>query len=168
MVHESAQFATKIERLPGLAQILLDRYSPNPQELIFIFSASGVNALPIELALIAKERGMCVVGVTNIAYCKVAPLSPLGKRLVEVADIVIDCGGVPGDSIVPIPGTQWRVGPTSTVMYATIWQCLVTETVFRLQSDGVEPPLYLSANMPGAAEHNQRLLQFWSKRNPHL
>ncbi len=168
MVHESAYLATKIERIPGLASTLLERYKPDPQEIIFIFSASGVNALPVEMALTAKERGMIVVGVTNIAYCRVAPTSSLGKRLIEVSDHVIDCGGIPGDSIVLIPGTSWRVGPASTIMYATIWNCLVTETVFRLQSGGYEIPIYLSNNMPGAAEHNQKLIQIWSGRNPHL
>ncbi len=168
MLHESAQVSTKIERIPGLAQILLDRYCPVSQELLFVFSVSGVNALPIEIALNAKERGMYVVGVTNVAYCKVAPLSPLGKRLIDIADVLIDCGGVPGDTIVPIPNSQWRVGPTSTVVYTTIWHCLVTEAVFHLQMNGVEPPLYLSSNTPGATEHNQALVQSWSKRNPHL
>jgi uncharacterized phosphosugar-binding protein len=168
MVHESAYLATKIERIPGLAPTLLERYKPDPLEMIFIFSASGVNALPVEMALRAKECGLTVVGVTNIAYCRVAPTSSLGKRLIEVSDHVIDCGGIPGDSIVLIPDTSWRVGPTSTIMYATIWNCLVTETVFRLQSGGFEIPIYLSNNMPGAAEHNQKLIQTWSGRNPHL
>ncbi len=168
MVHESAYLATKIERIPGLASTLLERYKPDAQEIIFIFSASGVNALPVEMALRAKEAGMIVVGVTNIAYCRVAPTSSLGKRLTEVSDHVIDCGGIPGDSIVPIPGSSWRVGPTSTIMYATIWNCLVTETAFRLQSGGYAVPIYLSNNMPGAAEHNQKLVQLWSGRNPHL
>ena len=168
MVHESAYMATKIERVPGLAATLLERYKPDPQDIIFIFSASGVNALPVDMALRAKERGMIVIGVTNTAYCRVAPLSSLGKRLTEVSDHVIDCGGIPGDSIVEIPGTSWRVGPTSTIMYVTIWNCLVTETVFRLQSGGHEIPIYLSNNMPGAPEHNQQLIQTWSGRNPHL
>jgi uncharacterized phosphosugar-binding protein len=168
MVHESAYLATKIERIPGLASTLLERYKPDPEEILFIFSASGVNALPVEMAMVAKEAGMVVVGVTNIAYCRMAPPSSLGKRLIEVADHVIDCGGIPGDSIVPIPGISWRVGPTSTIMYVTIWNCLVTETVFRLQAEGHEIPIYLSNNMPGAAAHNQKLIQEWSGRNPHL
>ncbi len=168
MVHESAYMATKIERVPGLASTLLDRYKPDSSEIIFIFSVSGVNALPVEMAIKAKERGLIVIGVTNAAYCRVAPLSSLGKRLIEVADHVLDCGGIPGDSIVPIPGTSWRVGPTSTIMNATLWNCLVTETVFRLQAAGQEIPIYLSNNMPGAAEHNQGLIQAWSGRNPHL
>lgn len=168
MVHESAHLATKIERIPGLAATLLGRYKPEQGEIIFIFSASGVNAVPVEMAMRAKERGMIVVGVTNMAYCRVAPMSSLGKRLIEVSDHVIDCGGIPGDSLVPIPGSSWRVGPVSTIMYVTIWNCLVTETVFRLQAGGHEIPIYLSSNMPGAAEHNQELVQTWSGRNPHL
>jgi uncharacterized phosphosugar-binding protein len=168
MVHDSAHLATKIERIPGLVSTLLGRYEPAPHEIIFVFSASGVNAVPVEMAMIAKDRGMIVIGVTNMAYCRVAPMSSLGKRLIDVSDYVIDCGGIPGDSLVPIPGSSWRVGPASTIMYVTIWNCLVTETVFRLQAGGHELPIYLSSNMPGATEHNRALIQQWSGRNPHL
>jgi len=168
MLHESSLMASQIERTLGLSQIILDRYDPAPGELIFIFSASGVNALPVEMALTAKERGLIVVGVTNVAYCKAVPVSSIGKRLIEIADHVIDCGGIPGDSIVNIPASDWRVGPTSTVMCATIWNCLVTETVFRLQSREAKLSIYLSNNMPGAAEHNRELVQAWIHRNPHL
>ncbi len=168
MLHESSLIATQIERTLGLSQIILEHYAPAQGELIFIFSASGVNALPVEMALSAKEHGLTVIGVTNVSYCRIAPVSSIGKRLIEISDYVIDCGGIPGDSIVTIPATDWRVGPTSTVMYATIWNCLVTETVFRLQARGAELPIYLSNNMPGAAEHNQKLVQAWIHRNPHL
>ena len=168
MVHESAQLSSKLERTPGLAATLLERYSPLSDEILFVFSSSGVNALPIEMAISARERGLCVIGVTNSAYCGMAPLSCVGKRLSEVVDHLIDTGGPPGDSIVSVPGTPWMVGPASTILFSTILNCLVTETVFRLQASQNELPIYQSSNMPGAVEQNQKLLRIWSKRNPHL
>jgi uncharacterized phosphosugar-binding protein len=168
MVHESAVFSSRLERTSGLARTILEQYNPAPGDILFIFSTSGVNILPIEMALTAREIGMLTVGVTNAAYCRAAPLSAAGKRLIEISDFVIDSGGVPGDAIVPVPGRAWRVGPISTVMYTLIWNCLVTETVFRLLARGIEPPIYLSNNMPDAPQHNRKLIQAWSRYNPHL
>lgn len=168
MLHESARLSTRLERTPGLARTILERYQPAAGDLLFIFSTSGVNVLLIEMALSAQEMGLVVIGVTNTAYCRVAPLSTAGRRLTEVANHVIDCGGIPGDAIVPVPGMEWRVGPVSTVMNTLIWNSLVTETVFRLRERGIEPPIYVSNNVPGAPQHNEKMIQAWSKHNPHL
>lgn len=32
----------------------------------------------------------------------------------------------------------------------------------------IEPPIFVSINVPGAAEHNQALLEKWRPRNIHL
>lgn len=168
MLHEDSLLSGVLERTPGLAEPLLDRYAPQPGELLFIFSNSGVNRLPVELALTAKDLGLTVVSVCALAYARVAPRSALGKRLDEVADYALDNGGQPGDSLLSFEGVAWPTGPSSTVLGAVLWQCLVSETVRRLQQQGIEPPLYASANMPGAAEHNKTLLARWRSRNPHL
>lgn len=168
MVHENATLATLLERTSGLAEPLLARYNPQPGDMLFVFSNSGVNAAPVEMALAGKARGLCVVGVCAMAYARVAPLSVAGKRLFEAADFTIDNGGLPGDSLVAVDGASWRVGPSSTVIGALIWNCLVTETVFRLPSRISALPVYISSNVPHAAEHNATLLAHWRTRNPHL
>ena len=168
MVHESATLSGRLEQMTGIARPLLDRYQPCPGEMLFIFSNSGVNVMPIEMAQAGKERGLLVVGVCSLAYSRVAPLSAAGYRLDEVSDYLIDNGGEPGDSLVAMPGTSWRVGPSSTVIGALLWNCLVTEVAFRLQARSAAVPVYISARMPGAAEHNAPLVQQWQPRNPHM
>lgn len=168
MLHEDPELSSQLERTGGLAGVLLNHYRPQPDEIIFIFSNSGVNQLPVEMALEARARGLLVVAVLSVAYAKISPLSTIGKRLDEVSDAVIDNGGRPGDALVTIPGLEWRVGPTSTIVAALIWNCLVTETVNQLQGAGVAVPVFASLNMPGAQEHNQGLISQWRKRNPHL
>ncbi|HEX7555911.1 MAG TPA: hypothetical protein VF338_04750, partial [Leptolinea sp.] len=79
-----------------------------------------------------------------------------------------DNGGVPGDAFIPVAGTEWRVSPSSTIINAMLWNCLLTETVFILQKRGVDLPLIASMNMNGAAEHNQAVFEKWQKVNPHL
>jgi len=168
MLHENVELSSRLERTADLADDLLARYRPLAGEMIFIFSNSGVNQLPVEMALRARERGLFVVAVASRAYAQVAPLSPLGKRLDEVADVALDNGGRAGDALMPIEGFGWRVAPSSTVAGALIWNALVAETAARLQAAGREVPAFASLNMEGAAEHNEALLEKWRDKNPHL
>jgi len=168
MLHESALLSGDIERTPGLAEPLLKRYRPQPGELIFIFSNSGVNQMPVEMAQVAKKEELTVVSVSSLAYARVAPLSAVGQRLDQLANYTIDNGGPPGDSLVSIEGLPWPVGPGSTVVGGLIWNALVVETVRQLHQSGDEVPVIASANMSGALDHNQKLLRRWRGRNPHL
>ena len=168
MLHENPTLSSRLERTEGLARLLLEPYNPQPGELIFIISNSGVNQLPVEMALTAKKYGLFVVSISSLEYAAVAPLSSIGKRLDEVADIYLDNGLPPGDALTPLENTDWRVGPGSTVLVALLWNCLVVETAFRLQAAGLTPPVFISYNMSGAAEHNQALVEHWRKVNPHL
>jgi len=168
MLHDGVLLSGKLERTAGLAELLLERYRPQTGDMLFVFSNSGVNHAPVEMALAAKARGLVVAAVCSLAYARVAPLSALGQRLFEVADFTIDNGGEPGDSLIPLANTPWRVGPSSTLIGVLLWNCLVTETAFRLEAAGVAAPVYASANMPGAAEHNAALVERWRPLNPHI
>ncbi len=167
MLHEDAALSSRLEREAGLAEPLLERYAPEPGEMLFVFSNSGVNRLPVEMALAGRARGLYVVGVSSHAYARVAPLSPLGRRLDEVVDAAIDNGCAPGDAQLPLQD-GWAVGAASTVVGATIWNGLVAEAASRIQAAGGQPPVFASLNMAGAEAHNERLLAKWRPRNPHL
>ena len=168
MVHESATASSRYERLPGLAPVILSRYQPGAKDVLFIFSNSGVNAVPVEMALAAREAGTTVIGVLSREYCAQAPLSPLGKRLYEVVDIVIDNQTPPGDALVEIGESGLRSGPASTIAGAFLLNAVLSEAVCRLSAGGETPAVYISSNIPGAAEHNAALLERYKPRNPHL
>ncbi|MEI7845611.1 MAG: SIS domain-containing protein [Chloroflexota bacterium] len=171
MLHEDAHLSSRLERTPGVAAGLLDRYRPQTGEMLFVYSNSGVNALPVEMALDAKARGLFVVSVSALAYAMVAPQSALGVRLDQVADLALDNGGLPGDGLLELENSEWRVGPSSTILGALLWNSLVVECLAVLQSRGVSSeklPIFASLNMQGAAAHNQALLDEWRKINPHL
>ena len=168
MLHEGSILSGRLERTAGLARPVFERYQPQAGEMLFIFSNSGVNIAPVEMALLAKEHGLISVAVCSMAYARVAPLSSAGKRLFEVTDYVIDNGGEQGDSLIVLEGTPWRVGPSSTVINALLWNALVTEVAFILQARGAAIPVFGSSNLPGGAEYNATLLQKWRTRNPHL
>jgi uncharacterized phosphosugar-binding protein len=168
MLHENAKLSSLLERQEGLAEPLLAPYRPVAGEMLFVFSNSGVNQLPVEMAQVARACGLFVVGISSHAYARVAPLSSGGLRLDEVVDAAIDNGGVPGDALVPLDASGWSVGPSSTIAAALIWNGLVTEAVTRLQGAGIPAPVFASLNMAGAAAHNEALLHTWRGANPHL
>ena len=120
------------------------------------------------MTLSSKERGLFVVSVCSFKYAAKAPLSSLNKRINEIADIAIDNGGEPGDALAQVKGSPWRVGASSTIIGALIWNCLLTECADRLSASGAELPFFASLNMSGAEEHNQTLINKWRKGNPHL
>ena len=168
MLHHLPSLGSRLERTPGLAELILERYAPQPEEILFVFSNSGVNQLPVEMALRGRERGLFVVSISSLAYARQAPLSALGMRLDQSVDVPLDNGGVPGDAFLPLEGFPWRVAPSSTVICALLWNGLVAETARLLLESGVEPPVFVSLNVAGAAQHNQALLDKWRPRNMHL
>lgn len=56
MLHEDPERSSELERQAGLAEPLLAPYEPEPGEMLFVFSNSGVNQLPVEMALAARLR----------------------------------------------------------------------------------------------------------------
>jgi uncharacterized phosphosugar-binding protein len=168
MLHEHVFLSSKLERTAGIAGPLLDEYKPKEGEMLFIYSNSGVNQVPVEMALEAKKRGLITVAVCSVEYAKVAPISSLGKRLFEVADHTIDNCGRPGDALVQLEDTPLYVAPSSTIIGALIWNSLITEALSRLHSTVDLLPLAVSYNVEGSVEHNRQVLEKWSKVNPHL
>jgi uncharacterized phosphosugar-binding protein len=168
MLHSLPGLGSRLERTPELAELILERYEPQSGEMLFVFSNSGVNRLPVEMALRGRDRGLFVVGVSSFEYARLAPLSDLGMRLDQAADLALDNGGMPGDALLELPGFPWRVGPSSTVVSALLWNALIAETSHLLLEAGITPPVFASLNVAGAAEHNQALLEKWRPRNIHL
>ncbi|HWK67827.1 MAG TPA: SIS domain-containing protein [Rhizobiaceae bacterium] len=166
MVHEGAVAGTVFERMPGLVAPIFDRYPIGPDDVLIIVSNSGVNAAPVEAAQIGKERGATVIAITSETYSRAAAKGR--TRLADVADIVLDNGAPPGDAITAVPGSALRVGPISTPVGAAMMNAVLAEVAARLQASGVQAPIYLSANMPGAAEVNEALIARYRPRNPHL
>ncbi len=156
MLHHLPELGSRFERTAGLADMILDRYAPRAGEMLFVFSNSGVNQLPVEMALRGRERGMFVVSISSFAYAQQASLSELGMRLDQSVNLALDNGGLPGDALLELSDFPWRVAPSSTVIGALLWNGLVAETTRLLLESGTQqPPIYVSINVKGAVEHNQ-------------
>lgn len=157
-----------IENLVGYGTKLIERYDRQYQllagETIIVISNSGKNSSPIEVALYAKKKGLRVVGLTALAMSTTYPtVHPEGKKLHEVADFVLDNGGVPGDAIVEVRDGV-MAGPTSTFIGCSLLNWLTLSIVDWLVANGHTPPLLRSQNLPGSIERNRALGQKYKSR----
>ena len=143
-----------LERDPGVSDELFATILREPQDAFIIASNSGVNGSIVGMALHAKAAGHPVIAVTSLEHtARVTPTHPSGKRLSEIADIVIDNLAPYGDAV--LTGTT-PVGAVSSITSAYIAQLLTVGIAARLAQAGQEPPVFLSANIPGGDEHNRR------------
>jgi len=169
MLHEGAAVSTRLEKLPGYSPIVADKYGFEEGDLLIVISNSGVNAAPVEMALLAREAGLKVLAISSVGYSKSTEPKPgVSARLYEIADLTLDNLGEPGDAVVEVDGTGLKVGPTSTVIGAALLNAVFVEATCTLAAEGVEPPVYRSSNMPGASEHNRRLVERFKARIRHL
>lgn len=148
MLHEGLQKSSLLERLPGLADVLLEINPLESGDVVLIASNSGRNAVPVEFALGARARGVQVIALTSLAHSNATTSrAPGGQRLFETADVVLDNCGVPGDALITVPGTPEPTGPTSTMIGALLLQALTVEVVTRLTAQGHAPNVLRSLNV---------------------
>jgi len=147
------------ERLPGYAKIVIRDYDIRPGDVIIVISNSGRNPAPVQMALEAKKRGAMVIALTSMPHStSVSSNDPSGKRLFEVADVILDNGCPAGDALVKLEGLLPPVGPSSGVMGALILNAIVVQVAQNLLDRGVMPMVALSGNLPGASEYNDKIL----------
>ncbi len=168
MLHENAIEATYKEREPGYAARILNSYPVTAGDVLVVASNGGRNAVPIELVLEAKARGVKTVAITNRTQSfRWASRHASGKRLAEVADVVIDNCGVDGDAAVDLPGFPHRLGPPSSITGMLIINLIIIQAVEYAVQNGVQPEVFISSNTSGD-DHNDLLLQKYRSQNRHL
>jgi uncharacterized phosphosugar-binding protein len=160
-----ATMSSEIERLQGYARIILDNSPIEPGDVLILVSVSGRNAVPIEMAQLAKDRGIKVIGVTSRIYTEAfASRHPSGKKMYEFADIVLDNKVDAGDALLEAEGMPQKFCPASGVTSTAILHALVAATIEALLSQGITPPVFLAGNVDGGMEYNARLLEQYQDR----
>jgi uncharacterized phosphosugar-binding protein len=154
----------ELERDANVADDLLNLYDLDPHDVFIIASNSGVNGSIVGMALAAKARGHKLIAVTSLDHTnRVQPKHPSGKRLSEVADIVIDNLAPFGDSTLTLEDGI-GVGAVSSLTAAFIAQRITIGVAETMRKRGKTPPVYISANIPGGDEHNRALEDLYGMR----
>ena len=160
MLHNGAAKSSRMEKMSGIAGEVFRRYTPSEKDMIFIFSASGKNQVPIEMAQAAKSAGVKSVGVSSLAYVE------KGGKLHEYVDIAMDCKVPYGDACMDVGDI--KMGGLSTYAACFILNtCLINGAKLALE-EGVKPPVYISGNVDGGREHNVTLENLYMGRVKHL
>ena len=161
-----------LEKFEGYAEEILKGFKFGPHDAMIVISTSGIRPVIVEMALGAKKRGLPVVGILSVAHCRQAASGhSSGKKLIDVADFVIDNQCPPGDCIVELDGLEWRTGPTSTVTGGMIMNMIRCGTAERLVAKGKPPTLLPSHQFVGntsAQEQLERFYEAYRKSLKHL
>ncbi|WP_205863214.1 sugar isomerase domain-containing protein [Planosporangium thailandense] len=139
-----------IERVEGLAEQILANFRLRPTDSLMVFSVSGVNAVPVEMAIGARKAGLPVIAVTSLAETNSAePVHPSGTRLLDHADIVIDLCSPVGDAVCQVDGMREPVGPVSTLTAVAVVNEIKVRTAHLLAAQGLVPPVITSSRLVG-------------------
>src|SRR5271166_3700194 len=94
-----------LEKTPGYAEQILRNFAFGPKDVLIVISTSGIREVIIEMAEGAKRRGLKVIGVVSRVHCDQAkPAHASGKKLTDVADVILDNGAPVGDSLLELHG----------------------------------------------------------------
>jgi len=162
---EGARRSAEIERIPGLAKIIWDGHKISKGDLFIVISNSGRNAMPLEMAMLARERQLKVIALTSLEQSRMYPSRhPSGKKLFEVADLVLDNRVPSGDGLLRIDGNL--TGAASSISGIFLINLLATEAMRKAAAQGVKLPIYHSQNIDGFS--NEELYQRYETRIKHL
>ncbi len=141
-----------LEKIEGYGEELLKSFQFGPHDAFMLISTSGIRTLTVEMALGVKERGMSLVAMCSVQHGSQSKSThPSGKKLMDVADVVLDNHCPTGDCVVELEGLDWRTGPSSTVTGAMIMNMVRCATAEKLLSRGHQPVMLPSHHFVGNA-----------------
>ncbi|HEY8980259.1 MAG TPA: SIS domain-containing protein [Streptomyces sp.] len=160
-----ATLGSALERVDGLATVVLDNSPLRAGDALIIVSLSGRNPLPVEMALHARARGVRVIGVTSVAYAtETASRHSSGTFLKDHCDVVLDSKVAVGDAELSLDTVAAPFAPASTVVTSALLQAVMATTAASLADRGVEPPLLRSGNVDGGHAWNARVMDEYRDR----
>ena len=151
-----------LEKYEGYAEELLKSFKFGPHDAFIVISTSGIRPLIVEMAMGAKARGMPVIGLVSRTHCEQStPGHSSGKKLIDVADIVIDNFAPAGDCVLELEGMEWRTGPVSTITGNMVINMLRCEVAQRLLARGHQPNVLPSHQFVGNTRAEEQLERFY-------
>ncbi|HDM69872.1 MAG: sugar isomerase [Thermotoga sp.] len=163
LISMGARRSTIIERTPGYGISVLKAFDVDGGVLIVV-NAYGINSMCIDVALEGRRRGIPTIGVTSKEFSDRVPKDhparhPSKKNLYEVVDVHVDNHMPYGDAIVKLEKINRNIGPVSTILNSFVLNLMTIRTIELLIERGVEPPVWVSSNVPGGDEMNKEYLR---------
>jgi len=153
ILSNGARKSGKIEKLEGLAKIIWEEHKISSEDLMIIISNSGRNAVPVEMAILAKEKGLTLITITSLNHSRNSQSRhKSGKKVYQLADLVIDNCVPIGDSLLEINGI--KTGPGSTIAGALILNSILVKTLQKLAEESYPLPVYQSQNIDGISNED--------------
>lgn len=149
-----------LERQEGyMENVFLKHHSWNKDDILVVISHGGQNAAPVEVALAAKRAGLYVIAITSEENHNNKPVThSSGKKIGDIADLIIFNGVSPEDAVIEVPGVNGKVGGLSTLSAISIIQSLVSETALELARLGYKVKPFASPNVEGISKtHNDEV-----------
>lgn len=160
-----ATLGSALERVDGLAGVVLETSPLRSGDALVIISLSGRNALPVEMATKARALGVRVIGVTSVAYAsETTSRNASGTYLKDHCDVVLDSKIAIGDAELTLDTIPAPFAPASTVVTAALLQAVMATAAATLAERGIEPPLLRSGNVDGGHEWNGRVFEEYRDR----
>jgi uncharacterized phosphosugar-binding protein len=168
-----ARRSTAIERIPQYMCSVLKTYDLQPEDVIIIVNAYGVNCATIDAAIYSHSIGLTVIGITSVEHARSLPADhparhPSRKNLFEVADIVVDTKVPVGDAVLSIDGLRQKAGPVSTYANSFALNLISLSAIEECLANGYVPPIWQSGNSPGGDDANRENLSKYSQHIKHL
>lgn len=169
MLHEGPVRSSMLERQAGYAEEFMKDQDIRDGDVMFVISTSGRNSVPIDVCHVARDKGAYVIAITSLEYSQSQPSRhPSGKYLFNSAHLTINNHSNVGDALLTHPKVLVPFSPSSTVVGAAILNAVFAESIKIMADSGYEAPIFMSGNVDGADEHNQRMIDKYSIRIPLL
>ena len=157
-----------LHRQEGYGRAILEGHRLDPADTLVLFSHSGINPVVLDMALMAKEKGLAVIGVTSLPHSSAtASRHSSKKKLFEVADIVIDTGAPLGDACVRIDGLADPVGAVSSMLVMAVVDAMIAETARVLVERETPPHVEVNLNLPregsARAQNDAGYAELWRR-----
>ena len=160
-----AKLSTIGERVEGLADEYLKLQNTKAGDAMIIASISGRNGAVVDMALAAKKRGMKVIALTSKSFTqKVSSRHSSGKKLLDVADVVIDIKCVEGDACLSMPEMPEKFSGTSTILSMVVMDSITSRTIELCVEHGFIPPTWVSSNLDRGDEINAAYIEQYRNR----
>lgn len=167
MLHKDPVLSSQLERKNDYAKRFMEEQEIKEGDVLFVISTSGRNPVPIDVAMLGRKKKAFVIGVTSVKYAESQPSKHVSnKHLFDVVDLVIDSHAPKGDALLTHDKVAIPFSPSSTVIGAAILNAIFSEAIAMMAENEFEPPIFLSGNIEGADEHNNKLIEKYKTRIP--